>query len=120
MLKCLTLLAQYMLIEIQDLTGLLVDMMGVVAMEGYHAGSVREALIVQAHAMTRYGLTVVQLTQVLTRDISSARLFSPAKARLRCGLALQIGQRLETKCFPYYWPEQGSTTIAFTGKACQA
>ncbi len=53
-----------MLIDIQDLTGLLNDMEGVIAMEGYHAGSVREALIVQAHAPTRYGLTVVQLTKV--------------------------------------------------------
>ncbi len=53
-----------MLIDIQDLTGLLDDMEGVIAMEGYHAGSVREALIVQAHTMTCYGLTVVQLTKV--------------------------------------------------------
>ena len=67
-----------MLIEIQDIGGLLVDMMGVVAMEGYHAGSVREALIVQAHAATRYGLTVVQLTQV---GPDASRVFASQRER---------------------------------------
>ena len=53
-----------MLIAIQDLNGLLLDMMGVIAMEGFHAGSVRESLIAQAHAPTRYGMPVYELTAV--------------------------------------------------------
>ena len=53
-----------MLIGIQDINGLLVDMVGVIAMEGFHAGSVREALIVEAHTMTSYDMPVYQLTAV--------------------------------------------------------
>ena len=80
---------QDMLLAIQDINGLLPDMMGVIAMEGYHAGSVREALIVEAHTQTRYGMPVYQLTAV--RDwVSGMHTRSPAwSLRLKASSSLQ-------------------------------
>ena len=52
------------MIKIQDVDSLLVDMMGLIAMEGFHAGAVREMLIVQALTQTRYGMPVYQNTEV--------------------------------------------------------
>lgn len=57
-----------MMIEFQDISVLLVDIMGIIAMEGYHAGTVREMLIVQSHAQTRYGMPVYQLTQARRQE----------------------------------------------------